>query len=481
MQLIPLVPRLGAALLLCGFALVLWPSLFIFVTVSAVGFAIGLAVLYTVLDKREALRVCWIVATALLFGYDGGSLATYLNADSSRDFAIMVKDRPIELISLTLALVNITSGLVLIAGHFERSVAPAVVETTRDSWFSFIVVCFGLALIAAAYVAGDLGYMGIQTDTAGRISVLGAAAGLAEGPLAGIAGYMAARGRNKTVALAYVLIVALVALAAVPIGRRPIVLIMLVAALGFALGGGLKKLSLAQKIAGIVGGGAFAYVASSYFFALRLANWELGNDASFGSQLWLGLEFMLSPTLQERFSALFYDNVRERTFMLGYLADLAEAVGRSGPLYGEALVYYVRLAIPSVLDPAKDQILAYQMVEALVHPKLGLPVIDQANTLLTDGITDFGIFGAVIYPFAAVGLLRAMLWAIQKVTSPITLMFGTFAVLHLAFKPEVTLDEYFVLLRNLAIFIPVMWLAETLMSPVSGKPSDSNLTMIARR
>src|SRR5262249_7375381 len=156
-----------------------------------------------------------------------------------------------------------------------------------------------------------------------------------------------------------------------------------------AFGGGLRRLTLPQKVIGVLAGGAFAYVMSSFFFALRLAGWELGNNAPLLDQLGLGAEFMFSPSLQERLTTLFYDNVRERTFVLGYLADLMEAVGKSAPLYGEALLYYVRLGIPSILDPAKDQILAYQMMESLVHPKLGLPVIDQANTILTDGMTDF--------------------------------------------------------------------------------------------
>jgi hypothetical protein len=462
MRLAQHVTRLGGILLLLGFALLLWPSLVVFVGAALIGATIALLVLYACIDDAGDMRISWLLVTALLFAYDGGSFSTFLNAASVQDFEILTKQRPIELISSALALVNIICGLVLLVGRLERSAVAAIAEDTTDSGFSFALACFGLGLILAGYLVGDLGYMGIQTDDAGRVSVLGAAASLIEGPLAGICGFMAARSRRATGAVFYAVVVMLVALAVVPAGRRAIVLILLVATIGFALGGGLRRLSLTQKLLSVGIGGCFAYVMSSYFFALRLATWELGNTAGLTDQLWLGLEFMLSPSLQERFSALFYDNVRERTFVLGYLADLIEAVSSSGPLDGEALLYYLRLCIPSVLDPTKDQIIAYQMVEALVHPKLGLPVIDEANTILTDGTTDFGIAGALVYCATLIMLMRGAIWLIQKLASPITVMFGTFTVISLVLKPELTLDEYLVPLRNLAVFIPLMWLAETL-------------------
>nr|WP_249798442.1 hypothetical protein [Bradyrhizobium zhengyangense] len=456
------IPRFGAALLLCSLILLLWPNLALFVGVAFCGFIIALATLYTAIDDHRALRISWILTTSLLFAYDGGSLSTYLSAPSAPEFAIMVKDRPIELISATLALVNILCGLLLMVGQLETPVGARMAEATEDSWFSVALATFGLILIVAAYLAGDLGYLGIQIDEAGRITVLGAAAALFQGPLAGIAGFMLARSRRHMTTAFYAAVVLMVVLAAVPTGRRPIVLILIVATIGFSLGGGLQRLSLSKKLLGVACGAAIAYVMSSYFFALRLAGWELGTNASLTDQMSLGLEFLVSPSLQDRFTTLFYENVRERTFLLGYLADLMEAVSNSAPLYGEALLYYVRLCIPSILDPGKDQIIALQMVEALAHPKLGLPVIDQANTILTDGMTDFGILGAGFYAFVMLALLRGAVFLIQKFPAPITVMFGTFVIVHLALKPELTLDEYLVPLRNLAVIVPLMWFIETM-------------------
>lgn len=470
----PLVIKLGGIQLLTGFALLLWPDLTVFVGASAIGFAAALAVLYFCIDDPRQIRMSWLLATALLFAYDGGSFSTYLSASSTQDFEILTRQRPIALICHALALVNILAGLMLIIGWVERGAVAAIGETGTDTWFSFALCCCGLAAILAGYLFGDLGYMGIQIDEAGRVSALGAIASLIEGPLAGVAGYLTARARRPSSRLFYAAVVMLVTLAVVPTGRRAIVLILLVATIGFALGGGLRRLSLGQKLAAIAVGGCFAYLTSSYFFALRLATWELGTTAPLTDQLWLGLEFMVSPSLKERFSALYYDNIRERTFVLGYLSDLLEAVGSAGPLYGETLGYYLRLCVPSALDPTKDQIIAYQMVEALVHPKLGLPVIDEANTILTDGVTDFGITGAVLYSAALIALMRGAVWAIQRLSTPITLMFGTFTIISLIMKPELTLDEYLVPLRNLLILIPVMWLTETV-------PAISRLDAISPR
>lgn len=467
MNLIPILPRLGTALLLGSLALLLWPTLIIFLLFASAGFLVALTALYAAVDDHKAIRICWLIAAALLLAYDGGSVSTYLSAASAQDFAVMTKDRPIELICSTLALVNIICGLLLATGRLESPVITAITETTEGDLVWPAISAIGLLLIGVAYAAGDLGFQGIQPDQSGRVSALGAAANLTVGPLAGIAAYMLAKNRRFVPQVFNSTVLLLTLLAVVPTGRRSIVLILIIATFGFAFGGGLRRLSLPQRLLGALIGGGLAYVMSSYFFALRLAGWELGNTASLSDQLSLGLEFMFSSSLQERFTTLFYDNVRERTFVLGYLADLMEAVSKSGPLYGEALLYYIRVCIPSVFDPDKDQIIALQMIEALAHPKLGLPIIDQANTIITDGLTDFGLLGASIYTMAIVGVLRASIWLMQKIPGPITVLFGTFAILYLALKPELTLDEYLVPLRNLAIFIPVMWISEALMSSLS--------------
>ncbi|MGJ4952566.1 hypothetical protein [Bradyrhizobium sp. HKCCYLS20291] len=468
-----ILSRLGAAILMAAFALLLWPSQFTFAAASFIGTAIGLVVLYVSIDGRDQMRMSWLLATALLLGYDGGSVSTYLNASSAQEFAILTKDRPIELICSALALVHVVCGLLLLVGRWESAASRPIASTTTDGWFPMLLACGSLILILLGYVFGDLGYMGIQTDETGRVSVIGAAASLVEGPLAGVAGYLTARARRPMSRLFYAVVIMLVTLAVVPTGRRAILLVLLLATIGFALGGGLRRLTLGQKAAAVAIGGVFAYVFGSYFFALRLATWELGNTAPLSDQLWLAVEFMLSPSLKDRFSTLLYDNVRERTFVIGYLADLIEAVGKSGPLHGEALQYYLRLCIPSVLDPNKDEIIAYQMVETLVHPKLGLPVNDEANTILTDGVTDFGIAGAFLYAGGLVTLMRAAIWAIQRIRSPVTMMFGTFTVISLILKPELTLDEYLVPLRNLAALIPLMWVAEALPSSRSTSASTA--------
>lgn len=477
MNLTGLVTRLGGTAVLLGCALLLWPSLIVFVGVATIGAALGLVVLYVSVDDRDQMRLSWLLAATLLLAYDGGSLSTYLGANSAQDFEILTKSRPIELISEALSLVNILSGLMLIVGRLEHSIVATIAKTSANGRFSYALAIIGLGLIAAGFVFGDLGYMGVQTDEAGRVTVLGAIAGSIEGPMAGVSGFMLARSRRPAARAFHLTVVLLIALAVVPTGRRAIVLLLLVATIGFAVGGGLRRLSPAQKIIGVAVGGVFSYVMGSYFFALRLATWELGNTASLSDQLSLAVEFMFSSSLQDRFSTLLYDNVRERTFVLGYLADLMAAVGSSGPLHGELLIYYFRLIVPSVLDPTKDQILAYQMMEAFVHPKLGLPVIDEANTIVTDGTTDFGLIGAFLYPAALIALLRSAIATIQRLAAPITMAFGTFAVISVILRPELTLDEYLSVLRNLLILLPVMWIAETAsasfkVSPRAGGPKD---------
>jgi hypothetical protein len=458
------------ALFVCALALLLMPSYPLLVLGSAGGAVAGFVLVYLVLERPEALRFSWLLSATLLIAYAGGTISTWVSSDSLNDFIIMTKQRPIEQLCATLALVYVCCSVSLLTGNMEGPILRTEKLQVTNDGFAILLSVISLALIAVAYFTGALGFQGVVADeNTQRISALGAVASLISAPVLGLLGYVYGRhsGRNSVSRLYCLLLGATIFMSIVPSGRRQIVLAMAMAAIGYSLSGGLNQRTWAEKLATAVAGLSAAYALSAYFFAIRLSAWELGPNSAFLDQLSLAFQFLTSSSLEGRFSALLYENLRERTFVLGYLSDLVDATQSSAPLYGEALLFYLRLSIPSVLDPSKVDVLSFQQIENFAHPKLGLPVIDQANTVLTDGVTDFGWPGGLVYLLGITALLCASLWVFRKLDKPFTQLVTGLVLIHLALKPELTLSEYFVAVRNLLWLVPSVFALEHLWNSIS--------------
>ena len=454
---------LSPVLLVAAIILLVLPFYATFVVASALGSLLGLILIWAIVDRPTELRFSWALCAALLLAYAGGSLSSWFNSSSTEDFLIIAKQRPEELLSGTLSFVFISCACTLLLGRWEVPVFHARYAEAPNARFGIVLSFFGSALIAAAYLTGNLGYEGLKADASTQnVSALGAIAYQVTAPLLGVIGFVYGK-TNGTLSKLYCLVVGgLVFLSVVPSGRRQIVLAFILAGIGYALSGCLGRRSRTQKTLIAVVMVVFGYFLTSYFFAVRLAVWELGSQATLTEQLGLAYDFITSPALEGRFDSLLYENLRERTFVIGYLSDLIEATWRSGPLYGETLLYYIKLSIPSVLDQSKVDILALMQVENFVHPKLGLPVIDQANTVLTDGVSDFSVAGGLLYLLGILIYLVASAWLVRQFARTFTVLFGLLTLVHLALKPELGLSDYFVTFRNLLAVMPIILLLEYL-------------------
>jgi hypothetical protein len=311
-----------------------------------------------------------------------------------------------------------------------------------------------------------------------RVTVIGQIAPIIAPALIGLIGYWIGTADRLGAKLFGFIAAAIVLLGVVPTGRREIVLVVICMAIGYSLSGALRRWSLWQKLMCGLMVAVVVYMGSAFFFAFRVANWELGSRAPFASQLSLATEFIITPTLQDRLKVLIYDNIRERTFMIGYLADIIDATQRVGPLYGKALLYYVRYSVPSVIDPHKDEVLAFGQVENYVHPLLGLPPVDRPNTIVTDGVTDFGLPGALVYALGLLLVLRLGAWLANRFDVRASNLFALLGIAHLALAPELPLSGYLAHLRDLtwiymAMGVSEYWYTRTTIPPIQYLPGEA--------
>jgi hypothetical protein len=79
---------------------------------------------------------------------------------------------------------------------------------------------------------------------------------------------------------------------------------------------------------------------------------------------------------------------------------------------------------------------------------------------LTDGVTDFGLAGGLAYMSGIVIILCCGMWFFRKFDRPFTIMMAGLTLIHLALRPEITLSEYLVTIRNLVWVVPLVFVCE---------------------
>lgn len=196
-----------------------------------------------------------------------------------------------------------------------------------------------------------------------------------------------------------------------------------------------------------------AYLGVKLFYAFRLATWELSPGTNDPFQLFqLGFEIFSNPAKYD-FDYLLTENSLDRPFVLRYLAQIIEKINFDNWFSGEAVYATLLFSIPSAFIGVKR----FLIDEELVHPKIGLPVIDDANTILTAGTIDFGWLGLLFFPVFVLIFLKFLLFIVKKSNIEWFTYFTLFGVLTVLLNIENSMAHYWALARStLILLIPIL-------------------------
>ncbi|MDB5845343.1 MAG: hypothetical protein JWP79_2653 [Polaromonas sp.] len=206
-----------------------------------------------------------------------------------------------------------------------------------------------------------------------------------------------------------------------------------------------------------------AYFGIKLFFAFRIAVWEMppGTNDPF-RLLNLGLEIFSNPNKYD-LDILLNENSLERPFVLKYLSMMIERVSFDKWLWGEALYATLLYSIPSAFIGAKH----YLIDEDLIHPRIGLPIVDEANTILTAGMADFGWPGLLLFPVFMLLILKLLLLVVKKSGIGWFVYFTLFGVLTVLLNVENSMAQYWSFARSILIFLVLTLGARYLVDAVS--------------
>jgi hypothetical protein len=204
--------------------------------------------------------------------------------------------------------------------------------------------------------------------------------------------------------------------------------------------------------------GACVLFGALFFMLIRLAGFQAPHSGQSSPGLVPRLqvieEWIEDGTALSRTTGASQSNVQKRTFVLGFFADVLEGSSQNRPAFGEDLLGYVQFSIPRVLYPDKN---VYFSEEQLDDALFGLAYTDAANSLLTNGATDFGFIGVIVYPLFAVYLMLLFVKVISRFLPVLPVSIVALSVIYVSLQTENHLAFVFVTLRNGIIFSAILF------------------------
>jgi hypothetical protein len=437
----------------------------IFILTAFIGSIIGVYYILIFIRQPNLIRFANIMAVSLLLGYAlsttvyvGGRLLSDQNMDLTSNFfglGYYQSD-----LSIALLLVYLTCIILFFLARLEK---PIFNQQHRTNIFassrSRLLIWVGMSMVFCAFALGDIGYMGVQLDESLNISPFGAVTFLLAPilmPLTALS-FFEETSVNRRILLSLTFVFFLVVL--FPLGRRVLLSSFLLLLISFVVSEkNIQKFSLIKWT-----GSAFTatltilicYLAFQFFFALRTSVDYLGQETTFLT--------LLSNTfnlLQFEYSDIEFrlaDNIRERPFILSYLAAFICAQSTYPPLYGEELIYAIKIAIPSLFFPSKTLLLPGSP-EEFVHPAFGFYIFDGPNTIITAGLNDFGLIGILIYPIILATIYIAIRRFLQDRLPQFIYYLVMFRLIYQIFYIEQSLAGMITVgLRDLAIITSIYY------------------------
>ncbi len=417
---------------------------------------VSLYLLFDLLGRRAPLRVSTLLVVTLGLSYGLGTANTWFTLPRSDE--ALGDFLGINTASLAYGIASVLVSCALLLGLGELFEKPFFGEDFELKFNnrSLVLLTLGTAALAASFAHGSTGFMGETAaqgpEDYGRISVLGSLSAWLSGPLLALAVCISLNLKNRFGRI-YAGVLSLVLFILIfPLGRRVLIYAIVLAFIGLRLGryeipwSPLKKTIVLAILASLL------YAATIGFFYLRLAGYGQVHPTLLqrvGAAVKLAEEKNYSD-VKEKLSS----NIQQRTFILGFLSQVEAYAATMETGHGTDLFGQFQLALPSVFFPSKDVLF---QEEGYANQLFGSNYIDEANSILTAGAVDFGIWGVLIYPLLSVVMIRVFFEAVSQSLPVFVSCFIILGSCSTLLEPEIAATAYFLILRNGLFFGFFVW------------------------
>lgn len=460
-------------LLLLSTVLVLIPTNRVLVGCAFVSSLVCVRALFIIVLRPGHLRLTWLLATGLLLGYGLGTFNTSLRMLVDGFTLSQATPHREDALCIALAVSMAVSAVLYFVGSLVDP--PVRLNWSALSSSDQIFLWASLAITAIAYLTQGMGYMGVKSDQQHKESIIGALASIVTPTLPAFTVLLVRKSKHTSVRFFIWMLLAMDFAALLPQGRRIMLYSVVVVFVALTLRGLRFTLANPRTIILLLVAGLTLYFGNKLFFAMRYQRNQAGRRANLSLTDNIQGAIRVLGSGDKRYDAQLQQNLRERTLVLGYFSDLLGASWRREPMWGKALLFDIREAVPSALDPNKDVIRNLGMEETVVNPQFGLQPKDEANSILTTGLADFGVLGCFLYPLVLSLALGALVRrAVSVLPAPVGTMFF-FSLVFVSLQTEMTTSEYMIICRNWVIlsvgFLLLAKLRDSLALPQQQAPA----------
>jgi hypothetical protein len=424
------------------------------VAAGMVGTLVTFYLLWDWLLGAGSTRFSTLLGMNLLLGYAMGAMNTWLTLPRAGLSLSSMMGMDPGILCRGLAAVLFTSAVLIFVGElYEKPVFGRELRLVADDR-STRLVYVGTFLMLIGFLTKQVGVSGVAVGEAGQLSIFASFIQWFEVPIAAFSVAIAIvtpRSRRKVFTALCALALCLMTVSQ---GRRALMyaaveILLMLRLTGFRFKGGvIQKLLIVGALA------AFVVLGSLSFMLLRIAGYSSRSGAVSIPQrlalvaVWVKEGKAVSMAVQATQS-----NVQTRTFVLGFFADILEQSSNRTPMMGRDAVGLAQIAIPHLLYAEKNSSFNE---EQEVDKQFALTYGDAANSILTNGAADFGIFGVFLYPLLAVWLYVVFFYFIKRFVPTGPAVFMTLTLVLQMLQTETTTTGYLITIRSCIIFSLVL-------------------------
>ncbi len=426
----------------------------------------GLIALAYCVVRPRLITVYDLLGAALLFAYGTGALNSLISYSRDNQDLITASTVGQYWFTCTLGLTLAVCGTLHLAGrvdHGSRLFLNSGSQTHTafpSRMLSFVIV--SLLMVCWELATGRIGFMGsVRADTGGQsIAVIPSIVLMIITPVGAMAISEALKPKCRYKWTLFVSGILLL-LSQFGLGRRVFLFSTLTCVMCAVATKPPKKWLAIKPLILAAGLIALLQTATVAFYTMRIAYWSFRSSPIARVQILSiipqAYKDYTSDTRGE-IKAQIAENLKSRTFVLEYLAQIAQGQEQHGPLYGEDLHRAIIYAIPSVLYREKYRDPLFEEEEGLINPKLGLPVWDAANSILTAGVADFGWVGIFLYPLTLCMVLSAVLQLTRRRLPSETCLLLSLSACQLLLSVESDISSYISFIRTLIVVGVISWI-----------------------
>jgi hypothetical protein len=436
----------------------------VFNLLAMIAGALGVAALLYCIVQPRSVKVYDILSATLMLAYGTGSLNSVVSYFLDNQELLGSSAISQYWYTRTLGLIVSACGCLHLVGRLDtdgyllRAIAPTVRNRSRMVYFVVPVTILYCVLVAR----GRIGFQGsVSSEDAGPtvspLAVFSLALATPAGALALAVALINPRGSRALLFF----FSALLLLLQFGVGRRALLYSLVIFTMS-ALSVWRPKKLISIRMVFLIAIAIFTLQQlTTFFYAMRMASWSMHTR---------GMSRLAMLTLIPEAFKIYIDdprgdlkaniqsNIKTRTFVLQYLTDISRREAERGPLYGEDLERALIVATPSMLYREKHVDKLFEVEEGLINPRFGFPIRDEANSVFTAGVADFGVFGIFLYPIVLCIALSLILRLIYRWAPPISALLVGMAIGQMLLSSEADISFYFVSLRNIGLILGVSWL-----------------------